>query len=1144
MRSARDKSKRLTFFASVVAAGALLLGLAAPASAAPQWQIDSLANTTAAQGSEHEFLLRIANIGDEFTDGGGDPIKLSASLPTGMSAKTIVANLGFDSEPATPAIDPFALEDLGWTCTGDGPGPGSGVEGAHNLSCELFESVEPHAALYFGFPILLVTEVDAGASGLLTTHFSLSGAGLAESTTAEVTRIAPDVQFGIDSADVQLSDAKGKAFTQAGGHPFEYTTTLDFNTEINPTLGLTTLGYPVEPTRDIAAELPVGFLGNPQAADRCDAGDLLGENQSPPSCPVDSQIGTALVQVNVGPASGNRLGPLPLFNMVPPPGVPARFGVNVYGTVVTFDARLRSESDYGISVTVPRIPAALNVAGSSLTLWGAPAADVHDPLRACPGKLAPEYVQPDPPEAASCKTDAAERAFLRMPTSCTAPGEGLRWPIAMDSWNEVGALLSSGAPDLSDPAWESTEIEGHEAPGYPLAPSEWGAEGKGVDGCPEVPVAGSLSAKPTSLDTESSTGLEVHVEVPNPGLNNPASTAIASSDIKRVKVALPQGVTINPSQAEGLGVCSPAQYESSRLEFHPDGQHGCPSDSKVGTVSVKTPLLEEQIPGNVYIAAPFDNPFDSLLAIYVVLEEPMRGILVKLPGEVRTNEQTGKIEAEFDDLPQTPFSSFDFKFREGARAPLVTPPTCGSYETVTEIEGWSDPGNHITSTSSFEITRGIGGGPCPKAGTPDFKPTFSAGAINNSAGDFSPFVMRLTRKDGEQDMTRFSATLPPGVLGKLAGVDKCPGSAVAIARSKSGLQERANPSCPANSEIGRSVVGAGVGSVLTHVPGKVYLGGPFNGRPLSVIAITPAVAGPFDVGTVVVQVALTLNPKTAEVEVDGTASDPIPHMLKGIPAKLRDLRVYVDRPDFTLNPTSCDPSATEATLFGGGGNAFTSTDDVPVFLEDRFQAANCAALGFKPKLGLKLKGGTSRGDFPALQATYRPRPGDANVEGLVVRLPRSAFLEQGHIRTVCTRVQFAADACPKGSQYGFIRAFTPLLDEPLAGPVYLRSSNHKLPDLVFDLHGLVDVEVATRIDSVRGGVRASVETVPDAPLTKVVLRMQGGKKGLIVNSRNLCGSTNRANVASNGHNGKISDFNPAMKPDCGAKRKAKRAAAR
>jgi hypothetical protein len=389
-------------------------------------------------------------------------------------------------------------------------------------------------------------------------------------------------------------------------------------------------------------------------------------------------------------------------------------------------------------------------------------------------------------------------------------------------------------------------------------------------------------------------------------------------------------------------------------------------------------------------------------------------------------------------------------------------------------------------------------------------------------------------------MTKFSSVLPPGELGSLAGVSKCPDSAIAIARSKLGVEELASPSCPANSLIGHTLAGAGVGAALTYVKGQVYLGGPYHGDPLSVISVTPAIAGPFDAGTVVVRLALTLNPKTAEVEVDGAASDPIPHILKGIVLKVRDLRVYVDRPNFTLNPTSCDPSSAKATLFGSYLNVFDPNDDVPVALQTRYQAANCLNLGFKPKLALNLKGGTKRGGHPGLAAIYRPRRGDANIEDLVVRLPSSAFLDQAHIRTICTRVQFAADQCPKAARYGYITAYTPLLEEPLQGPVWLRSSDHKLPDLIFDLHGLVDVEVAVRIDSARGGIRANLEGAPDAPLSKVVLRMQGGDKGLIVNSRNLCSHASRANVAASGHNGKQRAFNPVMRPQCKGKGKAKR----
>jgi hypothetical protein len=510
---------------------------------------------------------------------------------------------------------------------------------------------------------------------------------------------------------------------------------------------------------------------------------------------------------------------------------------------------------------------------------------------------------------------------------------------------------------------------------------------------------------------------------------------------------------------------------------------------------------------------------------------------VKIPVKVEPDPKTGQLITTADDLPQLPFSHFNLHFREGKRSPLATPPACGSYDTVTKLSPWSDPENPVTAISTFQITGGIGQGTCPPGGIPPFHPAFEAGSINNNAKSFSPFDMRLIREDGEQDMTKFGSILPPGVLGKLAGVSKCPEAAIAAARAKTGRQEIASPSCPANSQIGRTLVGAGVGPALTYVPGKIYLGGAYHGDPLSVVAVVPAVAGPFDAGDVVTRIALTLNPDTAEVEVDGASSDPIPHILKGIPVKVRDLRVYVDRNDFILNPTSCDPSSAKATLFGSYLNVFDPADDKPVDLSTRYQAANCLNLGFKPKLSLQLKGGTRRGAHPALHAVVNANPSDANFGSAVVTLPKSAFLDQSHIRTICTRVQFAAKACPPGSVYGHARAITPLLEEPVEGPVYLRSSNHKLPDLVAALHGLVDVNVIGRIDSFKGGIRSSFETIPDAPVSKFTLDMQGGKKGLVVNSRNLCAAKNKADAKFVGQNGVAYDFKPVVQPSCGGKRK-------
>ncbi len=1148
MRTLIDVNRRPA--ALVAAVASLLVALAAviPASAAaagPRLRLDAQSNTTAAPGSRVQLAVAIANVGDAPTDG-SQPTVFTATLPDGVTVTD-----PNDPETAGHFIN---AQLFNWgsfnisSCTAPDGSPLVG--GESGLRCEFFESMSPGvpANSSSGSTFNLFVDIAPAATGLRTMRFDVSGGGAGSARTYDPVRITPaEPEFGIDAFDGLVSDENGALFTQAGGHPYEYTTFIQFNTHTDPR-PIFGDRQPVEPIKDILVDLPPGLVGNPRPLEKCTAAQLMGSGEGvfkKPTCPVGSQVGKVAVH-----APAREIVTLvkqhhaALYNMVPPEGSPARFGFAVMGTLVYLDAELRSDGDYGVTVGSRNSPGGLAFNGSTVTFWGVPGDPRHDPDRSCPG-------QPGAPGGGpSCAAGVAELVpFLRMPTRCSGPEEVT---VKTASWQDPGAFGRGGFPDLSDPAWETASYTTHESPGYPANPEDpstpWGAQ-RGLDGCASVPVRGSLSATPTALDTETSSGLQVHVEVPNPGIGNQAG--ISSSDIKGIEVSLPPGVTINPSQAEGLGVCSASRYESTALSFQPTPGRGCPSDSKIGTVSVKTPLLDETLEGQVFIAEQDDpttaelgaeNPFDSFLAIYVVIENPARGILVKLAGKIELDARTGRIVTTFDDLPQQPFSSFEFRFREGARAPLVTPPTCGRYETEAVFTPWSDPARKLRTISSFEIVHGLGGGPCPPGGIPSFNPGFGAGSTNNNAGSFSPFTMRLTRNDGEQDLTKFSSVLPPGVSAKIAGVEKCSEAAIAAAATRRGRQELAGPSCPADSQIGRTLVGAGVGSVLTDVSGSLYLAGPYNGAPLSVVSITPAVAGPFDVGTVVVREALTLDPVTAEVHVDGDRSDPIPHILKGIPLKLRELRVFVDRDKFTINPTSCDPSSVKATLFGSYLDVFDPSDDVPVKLSDRYQASNCAALGFKPSLTIKLKGGTKRGSYPGLRAVVTPRRGDANIDGATVTLPRTAFLEQAHIRTICTRVQFAADSCPQGAIYGKVTAFTPLLDEPLSGPVYLRSSNHTLPDLVFDLKGVVDIEVPGRIDSVNGGIRARFSSVPDAPISKVVLTMQGGKKGLIVNSANLCAAKGRAKAAFTGQNGKRHRFRPLVKAQCGKGRKSKRSA--
>ncbi len=922
---------------------------------------------------------------------------------------------------------------------------------------------------------------------------------------AALTPTASNASFGFEKADVTFPGSDGTQILQAGSHPFAMKTTVGF--AIDPESGEPE-GWP----KDLEVDLPPGLVGDREAVPYCSTADFLtlrkvGKAEQVPSCPDNTAIGFIAAVAPEELATSDRG---VVYNLKPPPGVAAKIGFRVVKVSVTVDVGLRPDGDHNIFASLSNIPQITGVAGSELTIWGNPAAKAHDSERG-----------PCLFNGGSCPAEIPVKPFLTMPTSCEGP---LTTLFAMDSWQNPGAFIRT-----------ATETHDDSEPPNPL----------GIFGCDSIRFAPRISAKPTTDQAESPSGLDFDIDVNDEGLVNP--NGIAQSNMKEVAVTLPEGVTLNPSIAEGLVACSEDDLSRETLDSEPG--EGCPQASKVGTVEVESPLLQgELLQGQLFVATQDANPFNSMIALYLVIKDPELGILVKIPGKVEPDPTTGQIITTFGESPyeifQAPVSHLHVHLREGGRSPLITPVHCGTYTTEAVFTPWANPDKPLTTTASFEITKGVNGGPCPPGDILPFRPGFLAGSNNNSAGHYSPFYLRLTRADGEQDMTKFSSVLPPGLVGKLAGVSKCPDAAIAAAKSKAGRQELASPSCPANSKIGRVLAGAGVGSQLTYVPGSVYLAGPIGGDPLSVVGIVPAVAGPFDAGTVVVRQALTLNPVTAEVEVDGSASDPFPHILKGIVLKVRDIRVYVDRPNFTLNPTSCAPSSARATLFGSFLDVFSPADDVSVSLASRFQAADCGSLGFKPRLSFTLKGGTKRGDHPALKAVVTPRPGDANFASAVVTLPRSAFLDQGHIRTICTRVQFAAKNCPAGSVYGQAIVQTPLLDESLSGPVYLRSSDHNLPDLVVALHGIVDINVSSRIDSHKGGIRNSFEAIPDAPFSRFELNIQGGKKGLIVNSRNLCARKSRATVRFTGQNGKPDNFRPPVKAQGCAKQAKQRRAAR
>ena len=904
---------------------------------------------------------------------------------------------------------------------------------------------------------------------------------------------AAQADFGFipGSTAVSAKNADGTIDTRAGAHPYSFTVHFALKTIAG---GYTEGGE----MRDVLVDLPPGLFGNPRALPSCPQQSFEGGN---PACPAETQVG--VLRANL-PGIGEAFGPL--YNLTPPPGVAARFGFSTAGLRTLQNFSLRSEEGYGVGVSAPDLPLEVNEATE--TIWGSPADPAHDPERTCVDPVKGGY-------DLGCGSDAPRRAYLTMPTSCGAAPE---ITVRADSVLNPGVFASQSAVPL-DPG-------GHPAP---------------TSGCDAVPFTPNIAAQTTSRLASGASGLDFELGLPNQGLLAPGGTA--ETEPQKMEVTLPEGVTANPSFAEGIATCSEDQYKAEQAETAP-GQ-GCPEASKLGSITAHSPLLEEPIEGSLYLAEPYENPSGSLIALYLVARAPERGVLVKQAGKVEPDPQTGQLITTFEGLPPLPYSDVKLHFREGARSPLIAPPACGTYTTTAKLYPFSAPNDPITKTASMQIEKGVDGGACPQGALP-FNPGFEAGTLNNAAGAHSPLYMRLTRKDGDQDLTKISTTLPPGLLASLVGVAKCSDEAIAQAASRTGphggAEEQASPSCPASSEIGRTDTGAGVGGALLYVPGKIYLAGPYNGAPLSIVAIVPGVAGPFDVGTIVVRIALRFNPLTAQAEADGSASDPIPHILRGIPLKVRDIRVNVDRPDWTFNPTSCEPMATIGTLFGGGSNVFSTLDDSPFSLTARFQAADCANLAFKPNLRLNLKGGTKRGKFPALRGEYKPRRGDANLDGLVLRLPHSEFIEQGHFKTICTRVQYSAGAgfgsqCPKGSVYGWARAYTPLLEEPLEGPVRLRSSNHNLPDLVASLHGIADIEASARIDSKKGGLRATFKALPDAPLTKVVVTMQGGAKGLIVNSTDICRGKHRANATYSAQSGRRAGAKPQMKARCRGKHK-------
>jgi len=518
-----------------------------------------------------------------------------------------------------------------------------------------------------------------------------------------------------------------------------------------------------------------------------------------------------------------------------------------------------------------------------------------------------------------------------------------------------------------------------------------------------------------------------------------------------------------------------------------------------------------------------------LLALYIVAKAPARGILVKVAGEIHPDPVTGQLVTTFLNNPQQPFNRFTLKFRPGATAPLVSPPVCGSYSLQAALTPWSDPGvPRLISSPVFPISQGVHEGPCPSGGIPPFNPRTLAGTQNNNAGSYSPFSLRLIREDGEQELTRFSTIMPPGLTGNLTGIPFCPDAAIETARARTGIQELDEPACPATSKLGHTIVGAGVGTVLAQTPGQLYLAGPYHGAPLSLVSVTSATVGPFDLGTVVIRFGLRVNPITAQVEVDATGSDPIPHIIDGIVVHVRDIRVYVDRPNFILNPTNCNRMAVLNTITGAGADYTNPADQVPVNVTSPFQAADCSNLAFKPTFKVSTTGKTSRANGASLivKLTYPKQPlgTQANIAKVKVDLPRQLPSRLTTLQKACRDTIFETNPadCPPASRVGIARALTPILPVPLTGPAYFVShGGAKFPELIIVLQGYgltIDLHGETFI-SKHGITSSTFHTIPDQPVTSFEMTLPQGPNSALAANGNLCNTKLNMPTAFTAQNG-------------------------
>ena len=858
---------------------------------------------------------------------------------------------------------------------------------------------------------------------------------------------------------------------QAGGHP-----------DLTARMRMVDPGQP-EVAKNVTVNMPEGVFGNPGAIFRCRAAIFVIN-----ACEAGAQAGIITVVANYEGNPNFVLGTAPIYNMETVGEEEAArlaFVVPTINVPVIMPIGVRSDSDYGLRLSINSISQTLALTSATIYIWGFPAHAEHDSQRfyagtpgeppGCPGSLTADCLSAPYPRAG-----LFVRPFTDNPSVCTPDP----LPVTID------------VVTYQDP------VPTHAESTYPPTT---GCEQQRFDPVFNLGLTTNEADAPSGLDIQLKADQFLAGEAPSP------------STLRSATLTLPEGLTVNPDAADGQTSCTDVE-----AGFKSNNPGRCPDNSKIGTVEVTTPALEKPLLGSLYIGVPEPG---NQYRVFMIFDG--FGIHAKLEAEIHPDPRTGQLTMSIDDLPQTPFEVFNLHLFASDRGLMATPTQCTLYRAASNLVPWNNTLAAQQSSPSVTITRGPNGTTCPGQVRP-FTPRLVAGTSNAAAGDFSSFTLKLDRDDGDQFLGDLTFRLPPGFTGNLRGIGYCPEAAIASAAQNLGRNEQAVGSCPASSQVGTTNVAAGPGGHPFHAVGKMYLAGPFKGAPLSVVAVTPALAGPYDYGVVVVRVALHVDKETAQVSA---ASDTVPAIIGGIPIRMRSIQVNIDKPNFTINPTNCSPFTVDSQGIGDQGSI---TD-----FSSYFQVVNCSSLGFKPKMAMRQLGGrksTRRAKNLGLQLDLRTRTGDSNIKSIAVTLPTAFEIDQRHLGNICSEKELAETQCAGRTQIGKATTKTPLLDQPLSGPVYAVSGSGGLPRLAFILNGQVDLVPRADAKTVKGRLVTTAPVIPDAPIGHFSLTVFGGKQGYLINTRDLCRNRPVVRVAFTAQSGKTLNQKVPVKTTCGKRR--------